>query len=119
MLATTSRLAPKYSGTFDLTWTQGALTLNYGLNYFSKLRRFTEDEVNANPDISDPKYIFYRERWEHDIQASVAAGEQVNFYVGVNNFTNKTGDVASVRYPYSPIGRYFYAGARIALDRLF
>lgn len=117
--ASVTRLAPKYSGTFDLTWTKDALTLNYGLNYFSKLRRYTEDEVVANPDISDPQYIFYRERWEHDVQASIAAGDRFNIYFGVNNLTNKVGDVASIRYPYSPIGRYFYAGARLALDSIF
>lgn len=119
MRASVSRLAPKYSGTFDLTWTKDAFTLNYGLNYFSKLRRYTEDQVSANPDIAEPQYIFYRERWEHDLQASIAAGEKFNFYLGVNNLTNEVGDVASIRYPYSPIGRYFYAGARIALDSIF
>lgn len=119
LLAGVGRVAPKYSGTFDLTWTKGALTLNYGLNYNSKLRRYTEDQVRANPDIADAKYIFLRERWEHDLQASVAAGDNFSFYAGVNNLTNKVGDVANTYYPYSPIGRYFYAGARIALDRIF
>ena len=111
--------APKYSGTFDLTWTNGAVTLNYGLNYFSKIRRYSEDQVRANPDISDPAYIFYRAKWEHDIQASFAAGDRYSFYLGVNNLTGKQGDVASVSTPYSFIGRYFYAGARVALGKLF
>lgn len=111
--------APKYSGTLDVTWTKGALSLNYGLNYFSKLRRFTEDQLRANPDISDPKYFFYREKWEHDIQASIAAGDRYSFYFGVNNLTGKVGDVASATTPYGFIGRYFYAGARVALGKLF
>ncbi|WP_085810129.1 TonB-dependent siderophore receptor [Sphingomonas sp. TZW2008] len=119
LLSADNRFAPRYSGTFDLTWTKGPVTLNYGLNYFSKLRRFTEDQVRANPDIAEAKYLFYRERWEHDLQASIAAGEKFNFYLGVNNLTDEVGDVASVRIPYAPIGRYFYAGARIALDSIF
>ena len=110
--------APKYSGTFDLTWTSGPVTLNYGIAYFSKLRRYTEDQLTANPDISDPRYFFYREKWEHDLQASIKAGEDFSFYFGVNNFTGKEGDVASVSTPYSFLGRYFYAGARVRLPGL-
>jgi len=107
--------APEYSGNFDLTWTNGPVTLNYGLAYFSKTRRFSEDQLRANPDIADPQYFWYREKWEHDFQASFAVNDRYSFYMGVNNFTDEKGDVARIAYPYSEIGRYFYAGARVAL----
>ncbi|WP_231733769.1 MULTISPECIES: TonB-dependent receptor plug domain-containing protein [unclassified Sphingomonas] len=107
--------APEYSGNFDLTWTKGPVTLNYGLTYFSKTRRYSEDQLRANPDIADPQYFWYREKWEHDLQASFAVNERFGFYFGVNNFTDEKGDVGRIAYPYSEIGRYFYAGARIAL----
>lgn len=106
---------PEYSGNFDLTWTNGPVTLNYGLTYFSKTRRYTEDQLRANPDIADPQYFWYREKWEHDLQASFAVNDRFGFYFGVNNLTDEKGDVARIAYPYSEIGRYFYAGARIAL----
>lgn len=107
--------APEYSGNFDLTWTNGPVTLNYGLTYFSKTRRYSEDQLRANPDIADPQYFWYREKWEHDLQASFAVNDRFGFYFGVNNLTDEKGDVARIAYPYSEIGRYFYAGARIAL----
>lgn len=110
---------PKFSGTLDLTWTNGPLTLNYGLNYFSKTRRFSVDQLRANPDISEPRYFFFRERLEHDIQASIAVDERFSFYAGVNNIADKEGDLGSSNYPYTFLGRFFYAGARIGLDRLF
>lgn len=105
--------APKYSGTFDLTWIKGPVTLNYGLNYFSALRRFTPDQLRANPDLSDPELFSYREKWEHDIQASFAIDGGHSVYLGVNNLTGRQGDVGSTSTPYSFIGRYFYAGARV------
>jgi outer membrane receptor protein involved in Fe transport len=108
---------PEYSGNFDLTWTSGDISVNYGLAYFSKTRRFTEDQLRANPDISDPRYFWYREKWEHDIQVAFQVDDRFNFYLGVNNLTDEKGDVARVAYPYSEIGRYFYAGARIALPK--
>ncbi|WP_258046291.1 TonB-dependent receptor plug domain-containing protein [Sphingomonas folli] len=111
--------APKYSGTFDLTWTKGAITLNYGLNYASKVRRFTRDQVSANPDIAAPEYLYYRERWEHDVQASIAVEKGFSFYFGANNFTGAGVEPTGYSpFPYSFLGRYYYAGARIALDRL-
>ncbi len=114
--------APKYSGQTDLTWTNGPLTLNYGLTYQSKTRRFTVDQITANPNYADPQYFFYRERWEHDIQASVRAGDRFSFYGGVNNLSGKIGDVGNrtgIGTPYNVLGRVFYAGARMSLDKLF
>jgi outer membrane receptor protein involved in Fe transport len=108
-----STYAPEYSGQFDVTWTNGAVMLNYGLNYFSKTRRVTEDQLRANPDYVDPQYIFYREKWEHDVQFALNVNEQFRFYGGVNNLTNEKGDIASTSYPYTAIGRYFYAGAKV------
>lgn len=108
------QLAPEYSGQLDLAWSNGTLSLNYGLNYFSKTRRFTADQVRANPDISDPEFLFFRERFEHDFQAAIDVNEQFRFYGGVNNFTNEQGDIGSAAYPFGAIGRYFYAGARVS-----
>lgn len=105
--------APEYSGTFDLTWIKGPVTLNYGLSYFSALRRFTPDQLRANPDLSDPELFSYREKWEHDIQASFAIDGGHSVYLGVNNLIARQGDVGSISTPYSFIGRYFYAGARV------
>lgn len=106
---------PEYSGTFDITWMSGPVSLNYGLSYFSKTRRYSEDQLRANPDIADPQYFWYREKWEHDIQAAFKVNDRFAFYAGVNNLTDEQGDVASSAYPYSAIGRYFYAGARVSL----
>ncbi|AQR72617.1 TonB-dependent siderophore receptor [Sphingomonas sp. LM7] len=106
--------SPEYSGTLDLTWSNGPLTLNYGMAYFSKTRRYSVDQLRANPDIADPKYHWYSDKLEHDIQAAVAVNDRFSFYGGVNNLTNKQGDVASTGYPYSFVGRTYYAGARVA-----
>ncbi|QPQ55162.1 TonB-dependent receptor [Allosphingosinicella flava] len=111
----TEAFAPKYSGTFDLTWVKGPLSINYGLNYFSKTRRYTTEQVEANPDIADPKYIFYREKWQHDLRLAYDVSKEFEVYGGVNNLTDEKGDVASTSYPYNFLGRFFYIGARVRL----
>lgn len=106
--------AAKYVATTDLTWTNGPLTLNYGLTFFSKQRRFTTEQLRANPDFSDPRFFFFKERWEHDFQASYRVNEDFSFYGGVNNFTDQQPSVAALSgTPVSPVGRFFYAGARV------
>lgn len=104
---------PEYSGQFDVTWMKDGLMLNYGLSYFSKTRRFTADSIRANPNYSDPKYFFYREKFEHDVQIAYDVNDKFRIHAGVNNIGNEKGDVGSSTYPYTSLGRYFYAGAKV------
>lgn len=106
---------PKYMANGDLTWTNGGLTLNYGINWFGKTRRFVKETVEAQPDIVAPEYLWYKEKWEHDVQAAYAVNERFNFYVGVNNLWNQRPDVGASSYPTSHVGRILYAGVRTSL----
>lgn len=111
--------APKYLGTADLTWTKGPLTLNYGLSWQSKVRRFVRETTRANPDAAAPEFLHYKERWEHDLQVSYAVGDDFSIYGGVNNFTDqKPAIAANFGYPVSTVGRFFYVGARASLGGL-
>lgn len=113
------RFAPEYSGNLDVTWNHPDFSFNYGLNYFSETRRFSVEQLRANPDISDPKFFMYKAKWEHDVQLSFDVEEKFSFYVGVNNVFDQDEDTATANYPVSFLGRYFYAGARIKLADIF
>jgi outer membrane receptor protein involved in Fe transport len=114
-------IAPKYVGTADLTWTQGPVTVNYGLGWNSRVRRFTRQQLKANPDLAAPSLIRYKERWEHDLQLAYEVNQDFTFYGGVNNFMDEKPSIATggAAYPVSPIGRYFYFGVRAGLGGLF
>ncbi len=108
--------APKWSGNFDLSWTKGNVTANYGVSYFSKTRRFSVAELEANPDISDPRYFYFREKWEHDVRLAVRAYEdRVTFYGGVNNLFDAGPAIGETIYPVSFRGRFFYVGIQAEL----
>ena len=109
------QFSPKYIGTLDATWTKGPFTLNYGLSWQGKTRRYTTEQLAANPDRSDPRYFFYKERWEHDVYASYEVEDRFTFYGGVNNFTDQKPDISVTSYPVSAVGRYFYVGAKIRM----
>lgn len=115
----TEAFAPKWIVTTDLTWVKDNFSLNYGVNFFSKTRRYTTEQIEANPDLVDPKYIYFRAKIEHDIRASITTEDKrFTFYGGVNNIFDRTPDLASLNYPSSFRGRYYFAGVRIGLDRL-
>ncbi len=111
---------PRYIGNLDLTWVRGPLSVNYGLAWQGETQRFTTIQLAANPDISDPRFFEYKERWEHDVQVSYDVGKRFTLYGGVNNFTDQQPDIAAGNgLPVSAVGRYFYAGAKVQFDKLF
>lgn len=106
------RPAPKYSATGDITWTMGNLTLNYGVNYFSKTLRFSREDTEADPDIVEKKYLYIKPRWEHELQAAYDINKDINVYAGVNNLFDTKPDVGAAGYPVSAVGRFFYVGVK-------
>ncbi|WP_447724250.1 TonB-dependent receptor plug domain-containing protein [Sphingomonas koreensis] len=104
--------APKYSANFDLTWIKGPLTLNYGINWFSKTRRVTREQEAANPDYVPREFIWFKEKWEHELYVSYDIDERFNVYAGINNLFDTKPDVGGVAYPISAVGRSFFLGAK-------
>lgn len=108
---------PKWNATADLTWKLKALTVNYGISWFSKTRRYTTEELAANPDISDPKYFWYKEKWQHDLYVAYDVNDRFRFYMGANNLFDQRASMpsASDSYPISFVGRYLYAGVKVSM----
>lgn len=107
---------PKFSATLDASWTQGPLTLAYGINWFGKTDRFTREILAGDPDYSDPRYFQVKQKWDHEINAAYDITDQLNVYAGINNLFDEKpafGYGLNSSYPVSAMGRYFYAGARM------
>ena len=72
----------------------------------------------ADPNFAPARQLRYRELWQHDLQVGYAVGETASFYLGVLNLSAQKPDPGnSINQPISAIGRYFYAGAKITLDK--
>ena len=107
--------SPKYQANADITYSRGPFTLNYGLSWFDKTRRYTALQLAGNPNYAAPEYVFYKDRWVHDIYVSVDVNKQFQFYGGVNNVADAKPDVGSRLYPVDSVGRFFFFGARAKL----
>jgi outer membrane receptor protein involved in Fe transport len=110
---------PNAVGNLHVNWQKGPLSLTYGLAWQGKTQRFTDAELRAQPDRSDPQFFKRKQRWEHDISANFDVGDHFTLYGGVNNFTNQQPEFDSSNIPVSAIGRYFFMGAKVQFDKLF
>jgi outer membrane receptor protein involved in Fe transport len=106
---------PRWRGNASLTWSLNNLSINYGVNYWSKTRRYTTEVLEADPDIAAPQYLWYKKRMEHDIRAVYDIRNTYQIYGGVNNLFNAKPDFGERSYPVSGLGRYFYAGVKVGL----
>jgi len=104
---------PRWNATVSPTWTNGPFTLGYTLRWQDGVRRFTRFESDNNPSLVDPRYFRYKPLWQHDLQAQVEVGRAFAFYGGVNNLGDQKPDIGfQTNVPISPVGRFFYAGAK-------
>ncbi len=104
---------PKFSGTLDLSWSRGPLTLAYGINWYGKTDRFTRETLAGDPDYTDSRYFRVKQKWDHDFSAAYDVNDHVNLYAGVNNLFDQRPEFGYSSYPISAMGRYFFAGARV------
>ena len=110
--------APKYTVNADLTWQKGPLTLNYGILWFDKTLRYTNQEVAGDPDIVAPEYFYLKEHWQHDIYASYDVGDRFQIYGGIRNLWGQRPDIGTRIFPVNSIGRFGFVGVRVKLPKL-
>jgi len=106
---------PRWRGNASINWTLDDFSVNYGVTYWSKTRRYTTEQLAADPDISDPEYFWYKERFEHDVRVSYDIEDRAQLYAGVNNLFNQKPEFGQLSYPVSGLGRFLYVGVRVGL----
>ncbi|WP_420384174.1 TonB-dependent receptor plug domain-containing protein [Novosphingobium sp.] len=109
--------APRWTADFSPTWTIGQFVLNYNLRWKDATLAYDRNTLAASPNVAAPQYLRFSALWQHDIQAKLQVNKDFSFYGGVTNFTNQKPDLYSytTNIPISPLGRYFYAGAKFNL----
>lgn len=102
--------APEWAAVGSASWTRGPLTLGYRLQYIG------EQGLNAvqierialeygDVGLADATYV-------HDISFNLKANDKFDFYGGVNNVSDVRPFINASAYPVTPLGRYYFVGAR-------
>ncbi|MEO0675490.1 MAG: TonB-dependent receptor, partial [Pseudomonadota bacterium] len=104
---------PRLAGNAFVGYRRGPFQINWQTQYQGEqaLRAVeieTFAEIYGDAGIADRVFI-------HDLNASYDIKENIQVYGGINNVTNRLPFVTEQAFPVSPLGRYFFLGARIDL----
>lgn len=113
---------PIWSASFNANLDLGQVDFSYGGTYIGKQTILSyetqfshQGRGPTNPDARPFRY--YPSQIVHNARVNFEPNDRYRFYVGADNFTNErppydlTGTEAGS--PFSPTGRYFYAGAEV------
>lgn len=103
---------PKYQAFTSVTYSSGPFSFNYSLSWWDKTERYSKDRLRGNPNYVAPQYAYFKERWIHNIYASMDVNKSFQFFGGVNNLFNQKPDLGSISNPTDYTGTTFFAGAR-------
>jgi iron complex outermembrane recepter protein len=103
--------SPRWSGIGAATWTSGPVSLTYRLQYI-EATALAGVEIERI-DVEFGPAGLARDYFLHDLSFSIDATERFTFYGGVSNLTDEEPYANRVAYPVSPVGRFFFAGARV------
>ncbi|WP_379552120.1 TonB-dependent receptor domain-containing protein [Qipengyuania sp. DGS5-3] len=102
---------PEWAGNASLTWDWDRLSVTWSTTYFG------EQALRA-VEIEDIGTVFSEENgtvgdtFTHDISFNFDLTDQYGIYGGVNNIFNENPFVTEQAYPVSPVGTFFFLGAR-------
>ncbi|MBB4839351.1 outer membrane receptor protein involved in Fe transport [Sphingomonas kyeonggiensis] len=111
--------SPKYTVNADLTWQLGGFTANYGILWFDKTSRYTNQQMAGDPTIVAEEYKYLKQRWQHDIYLSYDIDQRFQIYGGVRNLFGQMPELGTRIYPVNAVGRFGYVGAKVKLPNLF
>lgn len=101
---------PEWSGVGSVNWSFRNVSIGYRLQYIDEQAlagvEIERQDVEFGPAGTGPDYFV------HDISFGLEVGPHFSFYGGINNLTDEEPFANRVSYPVSPIGRFFFLGAR-------
>jgi iron complex outermembrane receptor protein len=112
----TGYLGPKWQASLDVLWSMDRWSVDYNIDWWSRVYRFTLQTLAAQPDEVDPQYRQFPERFVNNLQVGYQASDTWRVYAGINNLFYQKPGIAATGYPVDPVGRVFYVGANIDMD---
>ncbi len=109
---------PEWAGNASLTVEYGGFSLTWGTTYLDSmaLRAVEIEEVgNTGADTFSVANGIASDVFIHDISFNFEASEMLEVYGGVNNIFDRQPFVTEQAFPVSPVGTFFFLGARVTI----
>ncbi|MNX92454.1 catecholate siderophore receptor CirA [compost metagenome] len=106
---------PEFKANLNLGYDLGPVRLNYSGTFIDAM-----DNQGNIPAFEDGGYNTVESYWYHDVSATYQVNENVQFFGGIRNLTDKeppvfdnANDGNTDPNAYDVVGRYFFVGARL------
>ena len=109
---------PYWTFDFDLTWHLAPWTVDYNVDWYDGVLITDRQTVKSEPNYVDHKYLHLDPRNVHSIQVAYDVTDNLNVYGGVQNLWYQKPTIGQNGYPVDPMGRFFYVGVRVNLDKM-
>ncbi len=109
---------PEWAGRASLTWDWSDLSMTWSTTYLDSqgLRAVEIESVgNTGADVYTPENGLSSDAFIHDISFNYDMNDTVDVYGGVNNVFDRNPFVTEQAFPVSPVGRFFFLGARVTM----
>jgi outer membrane receptor protein involved in Fe transport len=106
---------PRNAAVLDLGWERGQWTLNYGLDWASRTRRYSDKTLAGDPDSAARQYLWAKPTVEQNLHLEWSRNDRLSAWIGINNLFDEKPEFGYRSYPVSAKGRYFYAGLKSRL----
>ena len=104
---------PRLAGNIFASYVRGPFQIGWQTQYQGE-QALRGVEIETVDEIFGPSGIAGR-TFIHDLNASFDIRDNFQMYGGVNNITDETPFITEQAFPVSPLGRYFFLGARFDL----
>jgi outer membrane receptor protein involved in Fe transport len=110
--------SPFWQLDLDMVWSWNRFTLDYNWQWYSGVLNFSRQATLSTPNIVAPNLIHTADQNIHSVSLAYDLNDNLNLYGGVDNlfYQKPSPNNETVGIPASPIGRFFYVGARFKTD---
>jgi len=109
---------PNWQANFDVVWHRDEWTVDYNIDWYDGVYQTDRQTIHSEPNFAAKKYLHLDPKDEHSIQVGYDINESWNVYAGVNNLWYQKPSAGQNGYPVNPLGRFFYFGVKVNMDRL-
>jgi outer membrane receptor protein involved in Fe transport len=110
---------PYWSFNLDTVWHLAPWTVDYNVDWYNGVLISPDRQtVKAEPNYVLHKYLHTDARNFHSVQVAYDASDSVQLYAGVQNLWYQKPSLGQNGYPVNPLGRFFYGGIRVNMDRI-
>ena len=109
---------PYWTFNLDTVWHLAPWTVDYNVDWYDGVYQTDRQTIHSEPNFAAKNYLHIDPHNVHSVQVAYDLTESVNLYAGVQNLWYQKPSLGQNGYPVNPLGRFYYLGVRVNLDKV-